>query len=84
MFFFWYQAQTSLGGHRDDMFNEIGRIDESIPRAIQDSRVDILYVLLGHPIKNVNNILKEKIGIVALSYVYQMYAKNSKEKRGIG
>ena len=69
---------------RDDMFNEIGRIDASIPRAIQDSRVDILYVLLGHPIENVDNILMEKIWLVALTYVYQMYVKNSKEKRGIG
>ena len=69
---------------RDDMFNEIGRIDESIPLAIQNSGVNLLYVVLGHPIEDIDDTLMVKIWTVALSYVYQMYVKNANEKRGIG
>ena len=45
---------------------------------------EILYIRLGHPIENVSDMLMEKKWIVTLSYVYQMYMKNSKEKREIG
>ena len=69
---------------RDSMFNEICDIHESVRNAMHESRVDILYIVLGHPIENVDDVLMEKIHIVILSHVYQMYTKNSREKLGIG
>ena len=66
------------------MFNEISNIHESVVRDMRESRIDILYIILGHPIENLSDILMDEIRFVILSYIYQMYTKNSREKRGVG
>ena len=65
------------------MFNEIFNVHESDMNVMRESIIDILYIVLGHPIENVDDMLMEKIRIVILFYVYQMYTKNSREKLGI-
>ena len=69
---------------RDEMFNEICRIDETISQSIRDSQIDIICIILGRSMENVNETVMENIWRIALKYVYLMYRKNSNEKRGIG
>ena len=65
------------------MFNEICRIDEAISQAILDSQTDILFIILVRAMENVSETVMDKIWRIVLNYVYWMYRKNSKEKRGI-
>ena len=69
---------------RDEMFNEICRIDETISQSIRDSQIDMICIILGRSMENVDETVMEKIWRIALKYVYLMYRKNSNEKRGIG
>ena len=64
---------TFFQSDRDKMLNEISNIHESVERAMRESRVEILYIVLGHPIEN----LSDRISIKCTQ-------KNSKEKLGVG
>ena len=66
---------------REEMFNEICRIDETIGQAILDSQTDILFIILVRAMENVSETVMDKIWRIVLNYVYWMYRKNSKEKK---
>ena len=69
---------------RVNTLHDISRVDGCIDNAIRDTDKDILYMILGHPIDNVNEDLMEQVRLIVLNAISHMYWKNSNEKRGVG
>ena len=75
---------TYFERERNEMFNEIDKLDANVNQAMRDSTTDILYTLLARPLVGLDHINMEKVWLVSLEYIYSMYQANAMRKRGIG
>ena len=69
---------------RTSMLTEIERINDGSGTIFFDDGVDMLYRLLGRSHPDLDDLQNEKIRLIILRYIADMYRKNVKEKRGVG
>ena len=69
---------------RNEMMNEISKLGDTVNAAIRNADCDILYILLGRPLAELNPRDMERVWLVSLEYISSMYLENVMRKRGIG
>ena len=69
---------------RDAMINEINMIEAGQVPILNDNRTDMLYTILGRSVEGLNIECTERLCMIVLEYVADMYRKNVKSKSGIG
>ena len=69
---------------RDAMINEINMIEGDHMPILNDNKNDILYTILGKSVEGLGMESTEKLCLIVLDCVAEMYRKNVKSKSGIG
>ena len=66
------------------MLDTINRLECDTRPILNDGDIDMLYILLGRTVDRLNEEYSERLCLIVLEYVTEMYRKNVKLKSGIG